>query len=86
MAAAEDVANMTRQDQMDEILTLKNEAQHLGQTEQDQTEQDAVRTEYRLRRRELEREYSGMRLQEQKCKLEQSKNDMTLQCAKKELE
>ena len=60
--------------------TLKNEAQHLGQTEQDQTEQDTVRTEYNLRRRAPEREYSGMGLQEQKCKLktEQERHNVAM--------
>ena len=69
--AAENVANVTRQDQTEEILTLKNEVQHLRQTEQENKKEDAVRMEYHSRREELKLEYWGMQIQEQKRKAKQ---------------
>ena len=80
MAATEGVTNVTGQDHTEEILTLKNEVQYPRQTERDKTKQDAVHMEFKSRRTELELEYWGMKLQEQrsKLKLEQERHDVAM--------
>ena len=58
-------------------LILKNEVQRLRQTKQDKAHQDAAHMEFKSRRTELELEYWGVKLQEQKSKLkrEQERHD-----------